>query len=136
MRRRRNPRRSYDEARSEAAPPTVGSAHAQGEITAWVSCHDCGHGAIVATDQFPPDLPIPDIALRLRQQAHRRDAGHAGALRAARVRDRLEDGDEALVDGGSVGRAPGAGIGHRQEITEPIAAPRAMRWQRRGRPAN
>lgn len=68
---RRNPRRSYDEAGREIVPPTVGSARAraQGETTIAAHCHDCRHHAIVSTDRLPADLPIPDIALRLRCSA-------------------------------------------------------------------
>ncbi|WP_245447335.1 hypothetical protein [Methylobacterium sp. 17Sr1-1] len=69
MRRGRNPRRAYDEEGREIAPPTVGSARAQGETTIAAHCHDCGHHAIVSTDRLPADLPIPDIALRLRCSA-------------------------------------------------------------------
>ncbi|TGD94074.1 hypothetical protein EU555_32670 [Methylobacterium nonmethylotrophicum] len=67
--RRRNPRRSYDEHGREIAPPTVGSARAEGETTVSARCYDCGHSAIVSTDHFPADLPIPDIELRLRCSA-------------------------------------------------------------------
>ncbi|SEP21120.1 hypothetical protein SAMN04487843_108186 [Methylobacterium sp. ap11] len=69
MRRGRNPRWAYDEDGREIAPPTVAKCRAQGETTIAAHCHDCRHQAIVATDRFPPDLPIPDIALRLRCSA-------------------------------------------------------------------
>lgn len=73
MRRRRNPRRAYDEQGREIAPPTVGDARAQGETTAWVWCHDCRHEATISTDRYPVfSLPWP---------AHRRDEGHEGVLR-------------------------------------------------------
>ncbi len=61
----RNPRRSYDDAGNEIAPPTVGSARAQSETTIAARCHDCRHHAIGSTARLPADLPIPDIALRL-----------------------------------------------------------------------
>lgn len=66
MRRGRNPRQAYNEEGREIAPPTVGAGRAEGETTVSPHCHDCHHSAIVATDRFPADLPIPDIALRLR----------------------------------------------------------------------
>lgn len=69
MRRGRNPRRAYDEDGREIAPQTVGRARAQGETTIAAHCHDCRHHAIVSTDHLPSDLPIPDIALRLRCSA-------------------------------------------------------------------
>ncbi|MEN3238305.1 hypothetical protein PUR29_33190 [Methylobacterium ajmalii] len=69
MRRGRNPRRAYDEDGREIAPPSVGSARAQGETTISAHCHDCCHHAIVSTDRFPIDMPIPDIAPRLRCSA-------------------------------------------------------------------
>lgn len=69
MRRGRNPRRAYDEEGREIAPPTVGDGRAQGETTIRAWCHACGHGAIVSTDRLPADLPIPDIAFRLRCSA-------------------------------------------------------------------
>lgn len=65
MRRGRNPRRAYDEAGREIAPPTVGDMRAQGDVTAAVTCHGCRRRVVIPTDRFPADLPFPDIALRL-----------------------------------------------------------------------
>lgn len=63
---RRNPRRAYDEAGKEIAPPTVGDARAEGETTAAVTCHGCHRDTVISTDRFPADLPFPDMVLRLR----------------------------------------------------------------------
>lgn len=62
---RRTPRRAYDEAGREIAPPTIAECRAQGETTASATCHGCGRHVVISTDRFPDDLPFPDIALCL-----------------------------------------------------------------------
>ena len=67
MRAGRNPRRAYDEHGNELPPATVESQLAVDYKTVMAFCNatDCGHGAPVPLAGLPPELPIPDIALRL-----------------------------------------------------------------------
>ncbi|ACA20993.1 hypothetical protein M446_6746 [Methylobacterium sp. 4-46] len=65
---RRNPRRAYDENGGEIPPPTLADLRAEGDRTAFVHCNatGCGYEATISTDQFPAEMPFPDIALSLR----------------------------------------------------------------------
>ncbi|WP_018259946.1 hypothetical protein [Methylobacterium sp. WSM2598] len=64
----RQPRRAYDEQGREIPPPTLADLRAEGDRTAFVHCDatGCGHEATISTDQFPAEMPFPDIALPLR----------------------------------------------------------------------
>lgn len=64
----RNPRRAYDEHGNEIPPVTVGLSLADGYKTVMAYCEagDCHHGAAVPLDGWPLDLPVPDMALKLR----------------------------------------------------------------------
>ncbi len=64
----RNPRRAYDEHGSEIPPVTVGQSLAEGYRTVMAYCeaHNCGHGAEVPLKGWPLNLPVPDMALKLR----------------------------------------------------------------------
>ena len=64
----RNPRRAYDENGNEIPPVTVARSLAEGYRTVMAYCeaHNCGHGAEVPLKNWSPDLPVPDMALRLR----------------------------------------------------------------------
>ena len=66
MRRGRNPRRGYDEHGNEIAPMTLATMRSHGvrSVLAW--CNACGHHADLNADHLPDDLPIPDVALRLK----------------------------------------------------------------------
>jgi len=68
MRSRRNPRRAYDENRNEIPPVTVGMSIAEGYRTVLAYCEAirCYHEAEVPLAGWPLDLPVPDMALRLR----------------------------------------------------------------------
>lgn len=68
VRARRNPRRAYDENGKEIQPVTVASSRASGLHTVAVFCEarGCHHAAVVSLDGWPDDLPVPDMALRLR----------------------------------------------------------------------
>ena len=64
----RNPRRAYDEHGNEIPPTTVGDLKSTGFKTAMAYCNGtgCHHGSPVSLAGLPDELPIPDIALRLR----------------------------------------------------------------------
>jgi hypothetical protein len=68
LRRLRNPRRAYDADSNEIPPLTLGSMRAQGVRSVWASCRStgCGHEAALNVDALPDDLPVPEVALRLR----------------------------------------------------------------------
>jgi hypothetical protein len=91
--RRRNPRRAYDENGREIPPPTIGQLRAEDDRTAAVTCHGCGHHAIISTDRFPAELPFPDIVLRLRcSKCGSRDIGAIRDMRAHYAQIHAETG--------------------------------------------
>jgi hypothetical protein len=65
---RRNPRRAYDANGNEIPPVTVGRSLADGYRTVMAYCeaYNCSHGAEVPLKGWPADLPVPDMALKLR----------------------------------------------------------------------
>jgi hypothetical protein len=64
----RNPRRSYDADGNKIPPVTVGQSLAEGygTVMAYCEAHNCGHGTEVPLKGWPPHLPVPDMALKLR----------------------------------------------------------------------
>ena len=64
----RNPRRAYDEHGREIQPMTLGNMREHGVRTVDATCQTqrCGHEAIVNVDALPDELPVPDVALKLR----------------------------------------------------------------------
>jgi hypothetical protein len=64
----RNRRRVYDANGNEILPVTVGLSLADGcrTVMAYCEAHSCGHGAEVPLKGWPADLPVPDMALKLR----------------------------------------------------------------------
>ena len=66
MRHGRNPRRAYDEHGNEIPPLTLADMRSHGvrSILAW--CNGCGHHTSFNADHLPDDLPVPDVALRMR----------------------------------------------------------------------
>jgi hypothetical protein len=64
----RNPRRAYDADGNVIPPLTLGSMRAQGvqSVLAFCATIGCRHEACVNVDALPDDLPVPDVALRLR----------------------------------------------------------------------
>ena len=68
MTKKRNPRRAYDADGNEIEPMSLGGMRAHGVRSVWASCTTigCGHEACMNVDALPDDLPVPDVALRLR----------------------------------------------------------------------
>jgi hypothetical protein len=64
----RNPRRAYDADGNEIPPVTVVRSLAEGYriVMAYCEAHHCGHGGEVPLKNWPPDLPVLDMALKLR----------------------------------------------------------------------
>ena len=66
----RNPRRAYDSKGREIAPMSLANMrevlHAR---MVAAECRDCLHDATVNVDSLPGEVPVPDVALRLRCSA-------------------------------------------------------------------
>jgi hypothetical protein len=73
--RRRNPRRAYDEHGREIPPPTIGELRAEGDRTAAVTYHGCGHHAIIAPLLCHPSLACYRNALPCDEPAVVRNTG-------------------------------------------------------------
>ena len=67
----RNPRRAYDAEGNEIPPMLLGSMRARGVTHVFAACeaHACGHEATVDVSTLPGELPVPDVALRMRCSA-------------------------------------------------------------------
>jgi hypothetical protein len=65
----RNPHRAYCASGNEIQPVTVGRSLTGGHRTVMAYCeaHNCSHGAQVPLNGWPPHLPVPDAALKLRR---------------------------------------------------------------------
>ena len=64
----RNPRRAYDADGNEIRPMSLGNMREHGLRSVLAICQEssCGHSASINVDDLPDDLPVPDVALRLR----------------------------------------------------------------------
>lgn len=60
----KNPRRAYRADGTEIEPLTVGSHLAAGFRLVEVWCEACHRHAEIDVSALPPELPVPDIALR------------------------------------------------------------------------
>src|ERR687897_116541 len=67
----RNPRRAYYADGNEIRPMTLGNMREHGVRSVLAICQDasCGYSASINVDDLPDDLPVPDVALRLRCSA-------------------------------------------------------------------
>ena len=67
----RNPRRAYDGQGNEIQPMDLASMRTHGPRAVNATCLNpgCGHEALINVDSLPDDLPVPDVALRLRCSA-------------------------------------------------------------------
>jgi hypothetical protein len=63
-----NPRRAYDSNRQEIPPMTLGGMRALGVRSIGATCAaiGCGHEATLDVDGLADELPVPNVALRLR----------------------------------------------------------------------
>ena len=62
----RNPRRAYDREGREIAPMTLGNMRSLGVRSVSATCEKCSHEAAILVDALPDDVPVPDVALKLR----------------------------------------------------------------------
>ncbi len=67
----RNPRRAYDHEGREIRPMRLRNMRAHGVRAVLATCQEtsCGHSGSVNVDHLPDDVPVPDVALRLRCSA-------------------------------------------------------------------
>jgi hypothetical protein len=67
----RNPRRAYDAHGNELRPMSLGNMRAHGVRSVLATCQEtsCGHARSVNVDNLSADVPVPDVALRLRCSA-------------------------------------------------------------------
>jgi hypothetical protein len=65
----RNPRRVYDKEGREIEPMPLSHMRLQGTRSVDATCVSCKHDSKVNVDALPDDLPVPDVALRLRCSA-------------------------------------------------------------------
>ena len=65
----RNPRRAYNADGTVILPMDLANLRADAVRSVEAHCEACGRDAIVDCDEFPADLPVPDVALRLRCSA-------------------------------------------------------------------
>jgi hypothetical protein len=63
-----NPRRAYDADGNEIEPMMLADMRSHDVRHVWAFCSTigCGREACVNVDALPDDLPVPDVALRLR----------------------------------------------------------------------
>lgn len=64
----RNPRRAYDGQGAEIPPMPLDDMREHGarSISAYCEAIGCDHEATINVDGLPEELPVPDVALRLR----------------------------------------------------------------------
>lgn len=65
----RNPRRAYDHDGAEIDPMTLGNMRSLGTTEILASCEKCSRDAVVDVSALPDEVPVPDVALRLRCSA-------------------------------------------------------------------
>ena len=65
----RNPRRAYKANGSVIAPMDLANMRANGVRSVEARCEACEHEAVVSCNAMPAELPVPDVALRLRYSA-------------------------------------------------------------------
>ena len=67
----RNPRRAYDHEGREIPPMTLASMRARGVTHVFAACeaHGCRHEGTVDVSSLPDELPVPDVALKMRCSA-------------------------------------------------------------------
>jgi hypothetical protein len=67
----RNPRRAYDAEGNEIPPMLLSGMRALGvsAIIAYCEAQGCDHEATVDVSPLPDDMPVPDVALKLRCSA-------------------------------------------------------------------
>ncbi len=62
----RNPRRAYGNEGREIEPMTLGNMRSIRVRSVSGTCDACAHEGVVNCDRWPDNLPVPDVALRLR----------------------------------------------------------------------
>jgi hypothetical protein len=64
----RNPRRACDQDGNEIPPMVLSNMRSEGVRSVMATCNSigCGHESIFNADSWPDDMPVPDVALKLR----------------------------------------------------------------------
>jgi hypothetical protein len=62
-------RRARDRDGSIVEPMTLANMRENGVWSISATCETCHHEAVLSADQWPPDMPVPDIGLKLRCSA-------------------------------------------------------------------
>ena len=65
----KNPRRAYNAEGSVISPMDLANMRANGVRSVEARCEACEHEAVVSCNAMPAELPVPDVALRLRCSA-------------------------------------------------------------------
>ena len=67
----RNPRRAYDADGNEIRPMSLGNMREHGVRSVLATCQEtsCRHAGSINVDNMSADVPVPDVALRLRCSA-------------------------------------------------------------------
>jgi hypothetical protein len=62
-------RRARDRDGKTIPPMTLANMRANGVRSILATCETCQHEAVLDADQWPDDLPVPDVGLKLRCSA-------------------------------------------------------------------
>ncbi len=90
---RRDPRRAYDVDGREIAPMPLSNMREHGVRSVDALCEDCKREVTVNVDALPDELPVPDVALRLRCSS----CGSKRIVTRPNWREHLRYGDRGYI---------------------------------------